>query len=215
VGVICIFVCGALTIYGMQRLIQTSWEVARRTGTDTAYFGDIGAACGKLLSEKCELIGRLIVNIILSIAAFSMAFPMMLFIADMWKQAFEEQDIVQLDIAVWILIVYVLVLPSIFIRRPDFLAWGSIIANIFEVITITAVFVNVFSTSSSWKVNNTVQWSKLPLTIGVVFFAFEIAPFVRYRSFFLLYRVYKKKLNRFEIALNFAKHLFVSGFLYV
>ena len=27
-------------------------------------------------------------------------------------------------------------------------------------------------------------------------------------------RVYQKKLNRFEIALNFAKHLFVSGFLY-
>jgi hypothetical protein len=27
-----------------------------------------------------------------------------------------------------------------------------------------------------------------------------------------LYRVYKKKLNRFEIALNFAKQLFVSGF---
>jgi hypothetical protein len=26
------------------------------------------------------------------------------------------------------------------------------------------------------------------------------------------YRVYQKKLNRFEIALNFAKHLFVSGF---
>ena len=25
----------------------------------------------------------------------------------------------------------------------------------------------------------------------------------------------KKKLNRFEIALNFAKHLFVSGFLYI
>jgi hypothetical protein len=38
-------------------------------------------------------------------------------------------------------------------------------------------------------------------------------------SFYLymlpLYRVYKKKLNRFEIALNFAKHLFVSGFLYI
>ena len=32
---------------------------------------------------------------------------------------------------------------------------------------------------------------------------------------FLLYRVYKKKLNRFEIALNFAKQLFVSGFLYI
>ena len=31
----------------------------------------------------------------------------------------------------------------------------------------------------------------------------------------VLYRVYKKKLNRFEIALNFAKHLFVSGFLYI
>ena len=30
-----------------------------------------------------------------------------------------------------------------------------------------------------------------------------------------LYRVYKKKLNRFEIALNFAKHLFVSGFFYI
>jgi hypothetical protein len=30
-----------------------------------------------------------------------------------------------------------------------------------------------------------------------------------------LYRVYQKKLNRFEIALNFAKQLFVSGFLYI
>ena len=30
-----------------------------------------------------------------------------------------------------------------------------------------------------------------------------------------IYRVYQKKLNRFEIALNFAKHLFVSGFLYI
>ena len=34
-------------------------------------------------------------------------------------------------------------------------------------------------------------------------------------SDWLIYRVYKKKLNRFEIALNFAKHLFVSGFLYI
>jgi hypothetical protein len=31
----------------------------------------------------------------------------------------------------------------------------------------------------------------------------------------LLYRVYKKKLNRFEIALNFAKQLLVSSFLYI
>ena len=31
----------------------------------------------------------------------------------------------------------------------------------------------------------------------------------------VLYRVYQKKLNRFEIALNFAKHLFVSGFIYI
>ena len=100
-----------------------------------------------------------------------------------FSQAFEEQDIVHLDIAVWILIVYVFVFPSIFIRRPDFLAWCSIIANIFEVIAIVAVFVNVFSTSSSWKVNYTVRLSKLPLTIGVVFLAFEIAPFVRCRSF--------------------------------
>ena len=30
-----------------------------------------------------------------------------------------------------------------------------------------------------------------------------------------IYRMYKKKLNRFEIALNYAKHLFVSGFLYI
>jgi hypothetical protein len=30
-----------------------------------------------------------------------------------------------------------------------------------------------------------------------------------------IYRVYQKKLNRFEIAFNFAKHLFVSGFLYI
>ena len=29
------------------------------------------------------------------------------------------------------------------------------------------------------------------------------------------YRVYKKKLNRFEIALNFAKQLLVSSFLYI
>ena len=29
---------------------------------------------------------------------------------------------------------------------------------------------------------------------------------------FCLYRVYKKKLNRFEIALNFAKQLLVSSF---
>ena len=30
-----------------------------------------------------------------------------------------------------------------------------------------------------------------------------------------VYRVYQKKLNRFEIALNFAKHLLVSGFIYI
>ena len=31
----------------------------------------------------------------------------------------------------------------------------------------------------------------------------------------VLYRVYKKKLNRFEIALNFAKQLLLSSFLYI
>jgi hypothetical protein len=31
----------------------------------------------------------------------------------------------------------------------------------------------------------------------------------------LNYRVYKKKLNRFEIALNFAKQLLVSSFIYI
>ena len=31
----------------------------------------------------------------------------------------------------------------------------------------------------------------------------------------LIYRVHQKKLNRFEIALNFAKQLLVSSFLYI
>ena len=88
----------------------------------------------------------------------------------------------ELDIAAWILIIFVFVLPSIFIRRPYFLAWFSLVANIFEVITIVAVFVNIFSRSSSWNVDNSTKWSKLPLTTGIVFFAFEIAPFVRYIS---------------------------------
>jgi hypothetical protein len=34
------------------------------------------------------------------------------------------------------------------------------------------------------------------------------------RTYFFIYRVNKKKLNRFEIALNFAKQLLVSSFLY-
>jgi hypothetical protein len=34
----------------------------------------------------------------------------------------------------------------------------------------------------------------------------------RFPTIFLIYRVYKKKLNRFEIALNFAKQPLVSSF---
>jgi hypothetical protein len=34
-------------------------------------------------------------------------------------------------------------------------------------------------------------------------------------NFQYIYRVYQKKLNRFEIALNFAKQLFVSCFWYI
>lgn len=170
------------------------------------------------------LIARLIVDIILAISSFSLACPMLLFIADVWKQvrwssfpqniqihmqkiqtivckisngsllcnsthppicflvrfpqAFEEQNILKLDLALWILIVYVLILPSTFIRRPDFFGWWSLIANIIEVITIVSLFVNIFFTSSSWKVQTSVEWSKIPLTIGIVFYAFEIAPFV-------------------------------------
>ncbi|XP_028406640.1 proton-coupled amino acid transporter 1-like [Dendronephthya gigantea] len=178
VGVILVCVCGGLTIFGMQRLVTTSWEVARRNGTETAFFGDIGAACGKLLNERWEQIGRLVVDIFLLIASFSMVCAIILFVAHIWKQAFKEQNIIELEIIVWVLIVYFILLPTIFIQRPDFLAWFSLIANIFEVITIVSLMVHIFSKTSNFKVNNTVTWSKLPLTVGMVFFAFEIAPFI-------------------------------------
>ena len=104
VGVVWIFICGALTTYGMQRLVQTSWEVAQRNGAESAYFGDIGDACGRLLSERWGLILRWMVNIIISITALGLACPLILFLANIWRQAFQEQDIVQLDISIWILI---------------------------------------------------------------------------------------------------------------
>ncbi|XP_028406627.1 proton-coupled amino acid transporter 1-like isoform X2 [Dendronephthya gigantea] len=178
VGVILIFICGCLTIYGLQLLVSTSWEVARRNRTETAYFGDIGAACGKLVNERWEQIGRLFADIFLLIGAFFLTCAMILFVANIWKQAFKEQNILELDINVWVFVIYVFVLPTIFIRRPDFLAWFSLIANTFEVITIVTLMVHIFSKTSSWTVDNTVTWSKLPLTIGMVFFAFNIAPFI-------------------------------------
>ena len=178
VGVVWIFMCGALTTYGMQRLVQTSWEVARRNGTESAYFGDIGEACGRLFSERCGLILRWMVNIIISITALGLACPLVLFLADIWKQAFEEQNIVQLDISIWILIVLILIFPSIFVRKPVFLAWFSVVANTSLFLTVVAVFVNIFRTTSDWKVDNTVKWSKLPLTFGITLYAFEIAPFI-------------------------------------
>jgi hypothetical protein len=48
-------------------------------------------------------------------------------------------------------------------------------------------------------------------------FIYEIELFCECCLFFLCRYTgcIKKKLNRFEIALNFAKHLFVSGFLYI
>jgi amino acid permease len=95
-------------------------------------------------------------------------------------QGFEEQKIVQLDLEVWILIVFLVVFPSIFVRKPVFLAWFSIVANIFLALSTVAVFVNIFSTTSDWKIDNTVEWPKLPLTFGMTLFAFEIAPFVSY-----------------------------------
>ena len=99
-------------------------------------------------------------------------------------QAFEEQNILTLDLTVWILIIFLLILPSTFIRRPDFLGWWSLIANIIEVITIISLFINIFSSSSSWKVQTSVNWSKIPLTIGIAFYVFEIAPFVSYINIF-------------------------------
>jgi hypothetical protein len=48
------------------------------------------------------------------------------------------------------------------------------------------------------------------LDVSLVF-----ARIVELKGFVYIYRVYKKKLNRFEIALNFAKQPLVSSFFYV
>ena len=63
----------------------------------------------------------------------------------------------------------------------------------------------------SWKSNTEDICKKVTAGISAIR---RIKPFVDQDTLFFIYRVNKKKLNRFEIALNFAKQLLVSSFLY-
>ena len=73
---------------------------------------------------------------------------------------------------------FLILAPLFLIRRPDILALISLFANISLAISMISVFAYFFTTTSTWAVKTKVTWPKVPLTIGSVSFAFEIAPFV-------------------------------------
>ena len=106
-------------------------------------------------------------------------------------QGFQELGVPELHISIWILIVYIFLFPLIQIRRPDALAVCSIIANIVTMIGTITIFVHIFSSKTlnhakDWS-ENKVYWTKLPLTIGMTFYAYQlVAPFVSTMASFFL-----------------------------
>ena len=76
----------------------------------------------------------------------------------------------------------------------DFVLISNLNVFVFTFIYLFIYLFNFAIIMHSWQGHHN---SMVPITVGP------------------LYRVYQKKLNRFEIALNFAKQLFVSGFLYI
>ena len=120
-----------------------------------------------------------------------------------------------MNISIWILIVYIILFPLFQIRRPDTLATCSIIANIFTLIGTITIFVHIFSTkrfthAKHWQSENKVYWTKLPLTIGITFYAYQlVAPLVSTYDIFIKFLC----LHLVCLYFSFTKRLFESYLL--
>ncbi|CAB3982015.1 proton-coupled amino acid transporter 1 isoform X2 [Paramuricea clavata] len=186
VGIFWIFINGLLMAYGMNKLAKLSYEISRRTGASTVYYGDIGEECAKVIfKEKCGNFGRILINVVIALACFALVCTQMIYIAEIWKQGFEQLGIQEMDISSWILIVYCCLFPLFQIRRPDILATCSLLANILTLIGTITIFVYIFSANifqtyrQNWRQEDEVQWTKLPLTIGITFYAYQlVAPLI-------------------------------------
>lgn len=78
----------------------------------------------------------------------------------------------------WTLVVFFILLPLFLIRRSDILSIFATFANIVLTIAIGSVFIHILINTSHWEANFTITWSKLPLTFGIILFAYEAAPLV-------------------------------------
>lgn len=100
-------------------------------------------------------------------------------------QGFEQLGVAKMEQRSWILIVYCFLFPLLQIRKPNILAVCSLLANILTLVGTITVFVYIFSVKTfdahlrNWRAKNEVQWTKLPLTIGVTYYAYQlVAPLV-------------------------------------
>ena len=103
----------------------------------------------------------------------------------LYLQGFEELGISKMEVSTWILILYCFLFPLFQIRRPDLLAKCSAVANILSLVGTITIFVHIFSNGTfkpskkSWRLENKVQWTKIPLTLGITFYAYQmVAPLV-------------------------------------
>jgi amino acid permease len=97
-----------------------------------------------------------------------------------------------MDISIWILIVYCFLFPLFQIRRPDILATCSFLANILTLVGTITIFVYIFSVRTfqtqkkNWRAENEVHWTKLPLTMGITFYAYQmVAPLVSIQHLYI------------------------------
>ncbi|XP_028401799.1 proton-coupled amino acid transporter 3-like [Dendronephthya gigantea] len=181
-GIIWVFINGFLTAYGMRKLTKLSSEITRRSGSISVYYGDLGEECAKeISSENGGKVGRVVVNIAIVISCFCLVCTQFIYIAAIWQQGFEKIGIPQMNISSWILVVYCVLFPLFQIRRPDTLATCSLLANVLTVVGTVTVFVHIFSarTFQTYRQENKVFWTKLPLTIGITSYAYQLmAPLI-------------------------------------
>ena len=85
----------------------------------------------------------------------------------------------------WIVVAYCVLFPLFQIRQPDMLATFSLVANLLTVVGAISIFVHIFSVrpfrihAMIWRSTNKVHWTKLPLTIGITSYAYQlVAPLV-------------------------------------
>lgn len=174
VGPVCLVLMAIIAVHCMHLLVKSSRTWCRLKAKSSMSFGEVAEECVKLYYPGKGWIGRLVINIFLSITQLGFCCIYILFVGRNLQQVFAHTTSFNVNINIWILIILPYFIALSFIKNLDTLSWLSLTSNIFMATGVVCIFYHIFTNlHNPMDLPDFAGIQKFPLFFGVAVYAYE------------------------------------------